>query len=78
MFRFGMFALEQFKERLHEWPQYCSHIVQIGHLREGYAALVGEIETAMDDNVTNETREILQLLSSIKSQNRNITLVNLS
>ena len=29
MFRFGMFALEQFKERLHEWPQYCSHIVQI-------------------------------------------------
>eukprot|EP00984_Skeletonema_dohrnii_P021519 scaffold10775_cov119-Skeletonema_dohrnii-CCMP3373.AAC.4 len=50
MFRFGMFALEQFKERLHEWPQYCSHIVQIGHLREGYAALVGEIETAMDDN----------------------------
>ncbi|KAL7495152.1 hypothetical protein ACHAWT_006213 [Skeletonema menzelii] len=50
MFRFGMFALEQFKERLHEWPQYCSHIVQIGHLREGYATLVGEIETAMDDN----------------------------
>ena len=44
MFRFGMFALEQFKERLHEWPQYCSHIVQISHLREGYAALVGEIE----------------------------------
>jgi CCR4-NOT transcription complex subunit 1 len=47
MFRFGMFALEQFKERLPEWPQYCSHIVQIGHLREGYAALVGEIETGM-------------------------------
>lgn len=44
MFRFGMFALEQFKERLHEWPQYCSHIVQIPHLRDGYAALVGEIE----------------------------------
>lgn len=49
MFRFGMFALEQFKERLHEWPQYCSHIVQIGHLREGYAALVGEIER-LDDS----------------------------
>mmetsp|Transcript_10959 Transcript_10959/g.21740 ORF Transcript_10959/g.21740 Transcript_10959/m.21740 type:complete len:2215 (+) Transcript_10959:404-7048(+) len=50
MFRFGMFALEQFKERLHEWPQYCSHIVQIPHLREGYASLVAEIEGAMDDN----------------------------
>jgi len=47
MFRFGMFALEQFKERLHEWPQYCSHIVQIPHLRDGYAQLVGEIEGAM-------------------------------
>jgi len=33
---------------------------------------------AEDRNVTNETREILQLLSSIKSQNCNITLVNLS
>jgi CCR4-NOT transcription complex subunit 1 len=28
MFKFGMFALEQFKGS-HEWPQYCSHIVQI-------------------------------------------------
>lgn len=47
MFQFGMFALEQFKGRLHEWPQYCSHIVQIPHLRDGYADLVGEIENAM-------------------------------
>ena len=39
-----MFALEQFKERLHEWPQYSSHIVKIPHLRDGYAVLVGEIE----------------------------------
>jgi CCR4-NOT transcription complex subunit 1 len=50
MFQFGMFALEQFKGRLHEWPQYCSHIVQIPHLRDGYAELVGEIETAMLEN----------------------------
>jgi CCR4-NOT transcription complex subunit 1 len=47
MFQFGMFALEQFKERLHEWPQYCSHIVQIPHLKEGYGDLVTEIEQAM-------------------------------
>lgn len=50
MFRFGMFALEQFKERLHEWPQYCSHIVQIPHLKEGYADLVNEIEIAMAES----------------------------
>jgi len=53
MFRFGMFALEQFKVRLHEWPQYCSHIVQIPHLKEGYAALIEEIEGAMTENTNS-------------------------
>jgi CCR4-NOT transcription complex subunit 1 len=48
MFKFGMFALEQFKGRLHEWPQYCSHIVQIPHLKEKYAELVAEIESEMN------------------------------
>lgn len=47
MFRFGMFALEQFKGRLGEWPQYCSHIVQIPHLVTNHAALVEEIERSM-------------------------------
>lgn len=46
MFEFGMFALEQFKGRLHEWPQYCSHIVQIPDLQSKYASLVEEIEEA--------------------------------
>jgi CCR4-NOT transcription complex subunit 1 len=55
MFRFGMFALEQFKERLHEWPQYCSHIVQIPHLKEGYSELVGEIESAMSENLSRQS-----------------------
>jgi CCR4-NOT transcription complex subunit 1 len=50
MFKFGMFALEQFKGRLHEWPQYCSHIVQIPHLKDGYAELVAEIEQEMNKN----------------------------
>lgn len=47
MFKFGLYALEQFKGRLHEWPQYCSHIVQIPHLKDGYAELVAEIEQEM-------------------------------
>lgn len=53
MFKFGMFALEQFKGRLHEWPQYCSHIVQIPHLKEYYAELLSEIENAMASRPTN-------------------------
>lgn len=57
MFRFGMFALEQFKDRLHEWPQYCSHIVQIPHLKDGYAELVGEIETAMSESQSRTAQQ---------------------
>jgi CCR4-NOT transcription complex subunit 1 len=45
-----MFALEQFLDRLHEWPQYCSHIVQISHLKDGYKSLVQEIEGAMAES----------------------------
>lgn len=33
MFRFGSSALEQFRQRLGEWPQYCSHLIQIGHFK---------------------------------------------
>ena len=58
MFRFGMFALEQFKERLHEWPQYCSHIVQIPHLKDGYADLVGEIEVAMAESQGKASQQV--------------------
>jgi CCR4-NOT transcription complex subunit 1 len=54
MFRFGMFALEQFKGRLHEWPQYCSHIVQIPHLREKYSLLVDEIEGTMAESKSRD------------------------
>ena len=29
MFQFGKVALEQFRSRLGEWPQYCSHLAQV-------------------------------------------------
>jgi CCR4-NOT transcription complex subunit 1 len=47
MFRFGMFALEQFKGRLSEWPQYCSHIVAIDQLAEHHRDLIEDIRRAM-------------------------------
>lgn len=72
MFKFGMFALEQFKGRLHEWPQYCSHIVQIQHLREGYADLVAEIEHEMNigHNRTASSASSVTSQSSGGSQSR--------
>lgn len=47
MLSFGSTALDQFKERLAEWPQYCNHILQIAHFRETQPDLVKFIERAL-------------------------------
>ncbi|KAA8539793.1 hypothetical protein F0562_026485 [Nyssa sinensis] len=44
IFAFGTLALEQFLDRLVEWPQYCNHILQISHLRGTHPELVAFIE----------------------------------
>jgi hypothetical protein len=44
---FGTTALEQFMERVIEWPQYCNHILQISHLRGTHAELISAIEQAL-------------------------------
>ncbi|XP_047937913.1 CCR4-NOT transcription complex subunit 1 isoform X1 [Salvia hispanica] len=48
MFSFGTKALEQFVDRLIEWPQYCNHILQISHLRAAHSDLVEFIERALN------------------------------
>uniref|UniRef100_A0ACD5TIG0 Uncharacterized protein n=1 Tax=Avena sativa TaxID=4498 RepID=A0ACD5TIG0_AVESA len=61
MFMFGTTALEQFMDRVIEWPQYCNHILQISHLRGTHAELVSAIEQALakisssqnDPNISN-------------------------
>ncbi|KAH3766506.1 CCR4-NOT transcription complex subunit 1 [Pelomyxa schiedti] len=47
MFNFGLWALEQFMPRLHEWPQYCSRILQIPHLRQTHPQIISFIEKAI-------------------------------
>ncbi|KAK7386118.1 hypothetical protein VNO78_26091 [Psophocarpus tetragonolobus] len=47
MFLFGSLALEQFVDRLIEWPQYCNHILQISHLRSTHTDIVAFIEQAL-------------------------------
>ncbi|KAI3880401.1 hypothetical protein MKW92_002124 [Papaver armeniacum] len=47
MFIFGAKALEQFVDRLIEWPQYCSHILQSCHLFSTHSELVMFIECAL-------------------------------
>ena len=83
MFEFGMFALEQFKGRLHEWPQYCSHIVQIPHLKTKYMALVNEIEevknekkTSSAESLGNTTNDSNSVASEPKAYNKIPSTVN--
>ncbi|KAL3649432.1 hypothetical protein CASFOL_005835 [Castilleja foliolosa] len=47
MFSFGTRALEQFIDRLIEWPQYCNHILQISHLRATHAELIAFVERTL-------------------------------
>ena len=47
MFRFGKISLEQFRSRLNEWPQYCSHLVQIQHLSKHCYELFTEAQRAI-------------------------------
>eukprot|EP00602_Paraphysomonas_sp_CaronLab_P009030 CAMPEP_0185024952 /NCGR_PEP_ID=MMETSP1103-20130426/8098_1 /TAXON_ID=36769 /ORGANISM="Paraphysomonas bandaiensis, Strain Caron Lab Isolate" /LENGTH=2202 /DNA_ID=CAMNT_0027558051 /DNA_START=281 /DNA_END=6889 /DNA_ORIENTATION=- len=49
MFRFGKISLEQFRSRLSEWPQYCSHLVQIPHLTKHCQELFKEAQRAISN-----------------------------
>eukprot|EP00742_Colponemidia_sp_Colp-10_P004133 GILJ01004411.1.p1 GENE.GILJ01004411.1~~GILJ01004411.1.p1 ORF type:complete len:2283 (+),score=370.59 GILJ01004411.1:173-7021(+) len=44
MFRFGMYALEQFKTRLMEWPQFSLHVTQMEHVRQQQPELVDYLQ----------------------------------
>jgi len=52
MFRFGKLALDQFRQRLVEWPQYCSHVIQIPHLSRHCAELFQEAHRALNNPPT--------------------------
>jgi hypothetical protein len=60
MFLFGITALEQFKTRLYEWPQYCSHILSIPHIQKTSPELVKfiEMQVAMHSGTTGGTTPV--------------------
>jgi CCR4-NOT transcription complex subunit 1 len=51
MFRFGRISLEQFRSRLIEWPQYCSHLIQIAHLQSHCPELYKEAQKSISNPV---------------------------
>jgi hypothetical protein len=40
MFSFAVRALNSFRERLEEWPEYCYHILQVPHIHEAHDEIV--------------------------------------
>mmetsp|Transcript_518 Transcript_518/g.1826 ORF Transcript_518/g.1826 Transcript_518/m.1826 type:complete len:2264 (-) Transcript_518:4073-10864(-) len=55
MFKFGTIALEQFKPRLSEWPQYCNHILQIQQLTQVHPELVDYVRRILESGGTGIT-----------------------
>eukprot|EP00605_Chrysophyceae_sp_TOSAG23-4_P000374 GSChrysophyteH1.ASY1.ANO1.424.1 assembled CDS len=51
MFSFGRVALEQFRGRLGEWPQYCSHLLQIPHFAKQCPHLFQDAQNAMNNTI---------------------------
>jgi len=47
IFKFGLYALEQFASRLHEWPQYCSHLHSIVNIQAVHPPLYRHIENIL-------------------------------
>ncbi|OBZ83449.1 hypothetical protein A0J61_08503, partial [Choanephora cucurbitarum] len=64
MFNFGIRALEQFQSRLTEWPQYCTHLLQIPHFVHSQPKLATFIQQIM-------ARQHLNSSDDISDQNEN-------
>lgn len=47
MFNFGVQALRQFQSRLGEWPQYCSHLMQIPDLVQSQPDIAAYIQSVL-------------------------------
>ncbi|KAI8976852.1 CCR4-Not complex component, Not1-domain-containing protein [Pilobolus umbonatus] len=60
MFNFGVQALKQFQSRLGEWPQYCSHLLQISDLVKSQPDLVKTIQLALDVGSTHPMEDVKQ------------------
>jgi CCR4-NOT transcription complex subunit 1 len=53
MYQFGLISINEFKNRLHEWPQFCAHIEKLNHVLNDLPELVGCIEKASGSSVND-------------------------
>lgn len=50
LFKFGLQSLLQFSERLPEWPQFCTHLVQINQIQHAHTELYSFIHSCVSGN----------------------------
>jgi len=75
MFRFGKMAIDQFRLRLGEWPQYCSHLIQIPHLGRHCPELYQETQKALNNpqQIVPQTPQQLQQQQQLQLQQQHLS-----
>lgn len=59
MFSFAIQALNSFRERLGEWPEFCYHILQIPHIHEAHDEIVGYIMNIVKASHTADPNAVI-------------------
>lgn len=67
MFNFGVQALLQFQSRLPEWPQYCSHLLQITQLQQAHPEIVQSVRSTLALNANKSGSTTLTATPAITS-----------
>ncbi|CAM0140611.1 CCR4-NOT core subunit cdc39, variant 2 [Umbelopsis sp. WA50703] len=55
LFRFGLQSLTQFLSRLPEWPQYCTHILQISQLQQTHPEIIRKVNAALQASTSKSS-----------------------
>ncbi len=58
LFQFGIQALAQFQNRLAEWPQYCSLILQIDHLHQTHPEVIHWIQSIQKQAIARPSNDL--------------------
>ena len=79
LFKFGIHALIQFQRRLLDWPQYCTHLLQIPHLCQTYPDLIPFLQSIISNTPIStlpfpEEQEALTREKPFSNENGDISL----
>jgi CCR4-NOT transcription complex subunit 1 len=77
MFNFGVQALLQFQSRLPEWPQYCSHLLQITQLQDSHPEIVQYVRSTLALNANKSSNSTAATATSAITPSTTISKINI-